>query len=425
MIPTAGPNYNEDTYFNAWSSRYWSTVQNQIEPKTDEWKSYLHTLPEYPANTFSGRGIIIVAGGHYLEPALVMIKMIREYGCRLRIQVWYLGEREMTSEHELLLHPYEVELRNFEDYVDADSLNPIQANVGMRLFQLKPLAVLHSDLEEVLLLDSDNCPIRDPSYLFEEDGFQEIGTVFWPDFWKTSVENPIWQIIGQDPSDGGWEQESGQLMVKKAAAWKAINLCVHFNSDFYMKLLNGDKDTFRFAWLASGTEFLMIDIWPTPVGTLKELHTATDEGFCGHTMLQYDFDGNALFVHHNQLKMTALSIGENFKYQKKPNDRTKVYKAAPAEGLILSNGEILSCIDIVGTNESFGHDDSFEVVMTDLLDFEVNYFAARLAFPKGISDTGIARTATNSRAHLRKIAREKRSAAGQIQTSTNRTRTRS
>ena len=35
----------------------------------------------------------------------------------------------------------------------------------MRLFQLKPLALLHSDLEDILLLDSDNCPVKDPSFL--------------------------------------------------------------------------------------------------------------------------------------------------------------------------------------------------------------------------------------------------------------------
>eukprot|EP00041_Stephanoeca_diplocostata_P009973 m.157538 g.157538 ORF g.157538 m.157538 type:complete len:433 (-) comp17972_c0_seq1:146-1444(-) len=353
--------------------------------------------PEYPADAFSGRGIVVVAGGQYLEPALVMIKMIREYGCRLRIQVWHLGESEMLPEHRRLLQPYDVELRNFENFVDADSLKPIEANVGMRLFQLKPLALLHTDLEEILLLDSDNCPIRDPTYLFFEDGFQEVGTVFWPDFWKTSVENPIWQIVGQDPRNGGWEQESGQLMVKKATAWKAINLCVHFNSDFYMKLLNGDKDTFRFAWLASGTEFLMIDTWPTTVGTLKELHSATDKGFCGHTMLQHDFDGTPLFVHHNQLKMTALSIGENFKYQKRPSVDAKTFKATPAEGLILSNGEVLSCIDVMGTFESSSQEAVLDSTKTDLLDFEINYFAARLAFPKWLTSSG-AKSAKSSRA---------------------------
>ena len=89
-------------------------------------------------------------------------------------------------------------------------------------------------------------------YLFDEPEFEKVGTAFWPDFWKTSSLNPIWKIIGGDAETAGWEQESGQLMLKKTVTWTAINLAVHLNSDFYMKLLNGDKDTFRFSWLAAG-----------------------------------------------------------------------------------------------------------------------------------------------------------------------------
>lgn len=391
----AGSNFNEDTYFNAWSSRHWSESELEIPSRTQEWTAFLRALPDYPENRFSGRGIIVVAGGKYLESALVMIKMLRESGCELKIQVWHLGEAEMQNSHRMLLEPYGVETRNFEDYVSSEALAPIQANVGLRLFQLKPLAILHSDLEEVLLLDSDNCPIRDPSYLFDDPNYAKVGTVFWPDFWKTSQENPIWKIIGQEPSHS-WEQESGQILIRKSDAWKAINLCVHFNTEFYMRLLNGDKDTFRFSWLASGVDFLMIDSWPTPVGTLKQL-SSESSGFCGHTMLQHDFDGQPLFVHHNQLKEAALAVGENFKYQKFAPS-TGSFKAVPVIGLRLSNGGTLPCLDVQDTSDPNIDDDKCIVSKTGLLDFEERYFAAKNSIPQGIFNLSATALSDNSKA---------------------------
>lgn len=376
---SAGPSFNEDTYFNAWSSRHWTEAEPEIESRTEEWRAHLSALPEYPVGRFSGRGVIVVAGGRYLEPALVMIKMLRQSGCNLRVQVWHLGKEEMTESNRALLEPWNVETRDFRDFVGDESLKAIPANVGMRLFQLKPLAMLHSDLEDVLLLDSDNCPVRDPTYLFDSPEFSDVGTIFWPDYWKTSTENPIWKIVGRNAEDG-WEQESGQLMIHKAAAWKAINLAVHLNSEFYMKLLNGDKDTFRFSWHAAGVDFKMIDTWPTPVGTLKELYSS-DTGFCGHTMLQHDFEGRPLFVHHNQLKHAVLPKGENFKYQKLPGNITN-YKAAPVSGLHLESGVVLACIDVMGTNDPRIDGTEGLVSESDLDDFEDQYIAAMASIPK-------------------------------------------
>jgi len=377
-VCTAGPSFNEDVFFNAWSSRHWASATDEIESRTEEWKSFLSALPEYPKGKFSDKGIIVVAGGRYLEPAFVMLNMIRQSGCKLRIQVWHVGKEEMTDSHRELLRPYNVETRDFKDFVGKDMLQPIQANVGMRLFQLKPLALLHTDLEEVLLLDSDNVPVRDPSYLFDSKEFKETGTVFWPDYWKTSVDNPMWKILGQEPK-AAWEQESGQLVLRKSAAWRAINLCVHFNSEFYMKLLNGDKDTFRFSWIAAQVPFHMIKAWPTAVGTLKELHSADQKGFCAHTMLQHDFDGKPLFVHHNQLKHASLEVGQNFKYQKVTASHD--YRAVPVPGLKLASGVVLPCTDIQGARNAVIDEDDCTVENAGLEEFEVRYFAAQESLP--------------------------------------------
>eukprot|EP00051_Salpingoeca_urceolata_P002008 m.46126 g.46126 ORF g.46126 m.46126 type:complete len:903 (-) comp11828_c0_seq1:528-3236(-) len=379
----AGKSFNEDVYFNAWSSRNWRPAETEVEARREEWKSYLAALPPYPSGSFSDRGIIIVAGGRYLPPAVVLIHMLREAGCELRIQVWHLGDKEMTHEHKRLLAPYNVETRNFEDYVPTHLLQPVPANVGMRLFQLKPLAILHSDLEDVLLLDSDNCPIHDPSYLFEATEFVKTGTIFWPDYWKTSLENPIWRIIEHKPVDT-WEQESGQIMLSKRRAWEALNLCVHFNNEYYMKLLNGDKDTFRFAWMAAGVPYYMMPTSPESVGTLKELHSdAGDTGFCGHTMIQHGFQGEPVFVHHNQLKTTHLPVGENFRFRKTPliGSGSPSWKAVPVPGLRLPSGVLLSCISIESLHLHHVDEDACAISESGLGDFERRYIKAQAMVP--------------------------------------------
>ena len=58
-------------------------------------------------------------------------------------------------------------------------------------WEAKAYAILHCPFEEVLLLDADIVPVRDPSFLFDSDEYQRSGSVLWPDlnrcFFRRSV----------------------------------------------------------------------------------------------------------------------------------------------------------------------------------------------------------------------------------------------
>lgn len=329
---------NDDNNFIDFAAAHWAKAQREAIPRKNEWQAVLAAAPSYPINTFKGRGIIIIAGGVYLTPAMIVVKMLRQYGCTLRIQFWHLGAAEMALANSTFLAMHNVETQDLANYEDEKTLQPLTSNVGLRVFQLKPLALLHTDLEDVMLIDSDNCPIRDPTYLFDSPEYIRTGAVFWPDYWKTSLDNPIWNVIGKEPTST-WEQESGQLLLNKKQSWAPLHVCVHMNSAFYMELLNGDKDTFRFAWLAADAPFFMVPTWPATVGT-----AVNGTRFCGHTMLQHDLDGRPLFVHHNQLKQLHFPMGENFKY-KRTVDTSALYKAVPSPGITV-DGALIPCIDI-------------------------------------------------------------------------------
>ncbi|MDV7402582.1 hypothetical protein RZS08_64770, partial [Arthrospira platensis SPKY1] len=99
---------------------------------------------------------------------------------------------------------------------------------------LKPYAILHSHFREVLLLDADNVPVRDPSFLFATAPFQQTGALFWPDQGRDPRSATIWRSCDL-PVPCEPEFESGQLVVDKTRCAPALRLALWFNeqSDFY------------------------------------------------------------------------------------------------------------------------------------------------------------------------------------------------
>jgi alpha 1,2-mannosyltransferase len=251
------------------------------------WKNYTKKIKPYPGK-FSGRGIVTCAGGiRYFTCAWIMIKTLRKNGCTLPVELWYLGN-ELTNEAINEISKYNVVCKNILNYGPC----------SLTGYMLKPLAIIKSSFKEILFLDADNVCIRNPEELFDAEEYAKYGTIFWPDFWETSPKNPIWKITNS-VSTNSKEQESGQILINKERCWKELNLCLHFNRlhIYYYKLLLGDKDTFRFAWIALKTPFYMIDIEPAVCGYLDNTNI-----FCGNTMIQHNLKKEFYFLHRNLVK---------------------------------------------------------------------------------------------------------------------------
>ena len=117
----------------------------------------------YPAERFKGRGIVICGGGPKYFPCIwVCLNMLRQVGCRLPVEVWYLGDEEMSQQMIALLTGRGAQC------VDATRVREVSPSRILNGWELKPYAVIHSQFEEVLLLDCDNVAISNPDYLFEE-----------------------------------------------------------------------------------------------------------------------------------------------------------------------------------------------------------------------------------------------------------------
>ena len=84
-----------------------------------------------------------------------------------------------------------------------------------------PNALSSFPTAQVLFLDSDNLPMRDPTYLFSTPELKQHGALLFPDFWDASVAPELSEILGLPPLKERRQQlpagtfESGQLLIDK------------------------------------------------------------------------------------------------------------------------------------------------------------------------------------------------------------------
>jgi len=180
--------------------------------------------------------------------------------------------------------------------VDANRFLKVHPVRGLAGWPLKPYAIIHSPFREVLALDADSYPVRNPEYLFSYPEYQQKGAIFWPDLGRTEKERAIWEVMGipfrEEP-----EFESGQMIVDKSQCWEPLRLAMWMNEKaaFFYRIIHGDKDTFRFGWHRYGRPFAMTKV---PVQVLS----VRGGPCCSGVMCQHDLDGFRIFQHRNIYK---------------------------------------------------------------------------------------------------------------------------
>ena len=152
----------------------------------------LDRRPALPDPGSHGRGIVICAGGaRMFTNAWVLVWQLRRtLRSTLPIEVWHLGPEEMSSGMHAMLEDLGASV------VDAHAVLrrfPARISDG---WQLKAYALVMSGFREVLLLDADNVPVRDPAFLLDHAEYLRTGAVFWPDAIDIAATNPIWDEAG-------------------------------------------------------------------------------------------------------------------------------------------------------------------------------------------------------------------------------------
>lgn len=273
--------------------------------------------PPDPPKWQSKRGIVICGGGWRFFPSVyVTVRMIRRSGCKLPIQVWFLGDKgEFDIRMKKICDPYGVGWICANSYVRENKL-PARMLGG---WEMKPLAAAYAPFETVLSLDADSYPVYNPEEFLDHPEFQRVGAAFWPDQGATHAGKLLpgqWERFGLEYHDEpGWE--SGQFVVDKSRHWHPLWLSWWMNqfSDYVYKHMYGDKDTFHICWRKCRHEVCI----PTQA-----------PGWHVVAFLQKDFAGRTLFVHRTRDKfrltgeMDGQGINAGFMTRQNPGPTRKI-----------------------------------------------------------------------------------------------------
>ncbi|CZR65215.1 probable MNN2-type II membrane protein [Phialocephala subalpina] len=281
----------------------------------------------------SGRGIVMAAGDRAAAiRARTNTRLLRSYNCTLPIEIFHFSSELSEPDKSLLEDLSQLESNS---KVTIRLVQGIEKGNGWKAFQIKGAAIQQSSFDEILYLDTDSYPLRNPEDLFKSKHWKETGLLLWPDYTKSHATNPLWRLLGQQCRDE-YEGESGQIFISRSrhqdVLWLVEYFAVH-HEEFY-GFMGGDRDSFRAAAL------LLNKPWAGP-GRLNAAAGVVFEGNVnggGHTMLQADMDGKWMFVHANLIKHSQFTQrplwktihraandkfvnGKTYGSVEKPNDR--------------------------------------------------------------------------------------------------------
>lgn len=258
----------------------------------------------------AGDGIIWVGGGKYWPGIVVGVRLLREMGCSLPVEVWYRGECEWVRPEDVT--GLGVEL------IDADAMSAARGDSRIPRgdqwaggWECKLYALTHTRFDRVLFLDADAYAVSDPRPLFDLLTWGRP-FVFWEDL-PRMVDSINWPRVLPEGDRATPTVQGGQFLIDRRHTARLLNvahwLCQH--SDYYFCWLYGDQDCWRVALAAGACAY-------------RSLGPAEwrDVAFvCG-------YGGREFIVHRCQGKL--FNPGEG-----KPRDGEASYRPAlPSEGRV-------------------------------------------------------------------------------------------
>jgi alpha 1,2-mannosyltransferase len=305
----------------------WAKWPNVITAHRELCDEVARTTVTYPGG-FEGRGIVSCVSAKpglssgknlshgYMPGAWVMVKELRRLGCKLPITFCNLGASEWDGFLTELVRSLGVTVVDLKEW-EAQPGNKFNCMHG---FECKLAGVLASPYEEVMYLDADNIPLRDPTFLFNSSEFKDKGAIFWPDLPPSGQQGldkewlppPVWESIGLQYNKEVVDAESGQYLVSKAKLWPELMLCKWLNehSTYFFSSVFGDKSLLVLAWQKLA-QVLHGQVFGTTPGNYAM--PTKPAGWNGGAILQHDFSGAVLFEHcvRNKPSLDAFPHGRD------------------------------------------------------------------------------------------------------------------
>ncbi|OQR89777.1 hypothetical protein ACHHYP_06058 [Achlya hypogyna] len=149
-------------------------------PSQREWaagvESYNSDFMQYK------RGIVMCLFDGMVPMAVSLVQELRALGNTDLVQMYHCnGELSPSSQRIITMMDSHVQIIDgCAEMVASGKLSAGQAN-DFRSFWLKPLALVHTHLEDVVLIDADDLVFQDVSQLWDVPQYKATGTIFFYD----------------------------------------------------------------------------------------------------------------------------------------------------------------------------------------------------------------------------------------------------
>jgi hypothetical protein len=207
---------------------------------------YKLAQPEMPpCGVRRGKGVLLVGGGKYWPGIVVAVKMLRDTGSTLPVQIWHRGSQEPVRRDDL------AGIAGVEIH-DLTTIAPPSRMLGG--WEAKTVALLACGWERILYLDADAYCVADPAWMLDRLSSAEP-FLFWADF-PNHGGAVNWSVWGLGPSDLPSIQ-GGHFAIHFTHFWREFVLAHWLNqhSDFSYAHQYGDQDSWRVALRMTGGDY--------------------------------------------------------------------------------------------------------------------------------------------------------------------------
>ncbi|HEY7313848.1 MAG TPA: methyltransferase domain-containing protein [Gemmataceae bacterium] len=198
-----------------------------------------------PPGSREDAGIVVIGGGRYWPGIVVSLKMLRDTGCRLPVQIWHRGAAEPIRRQDL------DGIEGVEIH-DLTTLTPPPRI--LRGWDAKTVALLACGWERVFFLDADAYFLRDPTPILERLSAEEP-FLYWNDL-PAAWTHVAWSVWGQGSSSVPPIQ-GGHFAIHMRHFWREFVLTYWLDqhSDFSYVHQLGDQDSWRVALTVTGGRY--------------------------------------------------------------------------------------------------------------------------------------------------------------------------
>jgi SAM-dependent methyltransferase len=191
-----------------------------------------------------GNGIVYVGGGKYWPMIVAGIRLLRDTGCTLPVEVWYRGKCEEVFHEDVM----GLNVRLCDVDATASVFQDWRLPTGLTCkggWEAKLYAIYHTNFDSILFLDADAYCVENPEPLF--DLVKDNSFVYWRDLLRQ--DNAIkWENVF--PAAEPWKVppvQGGQMLINRTRAQKLISVCNWMcqHSEYFFKQMYGDQDTWR------------------------------------------------------------------------------------------------------------------------------------------------------------------------------------